>query len=103
MYDTFQRTIRQSLMKKSFLATTVLAASTIALCFLSFGCADKMTDRHSELGGGTQHTPPAVRDYKHNGTPANTNGMGQPLANGKTNTTPDTMWNQSSPLAGKPF
>ncbi|HET6402576.1 MAG TPA: hypothetical protein VFH95_14420 [Candidatus Kapabacteria bacterium] len=90
-------------MKKSFLATTVLAASAIALCFLSFGCADKMTDRHSELGGGTQHNPPNVRDYKNNGTLANTNGMGKPLANGKINTTPDTMWNQNSSFEGKPF
>jgi len=85
-------------MKKSF-----LTASTIALCFLSAGCADKMTDRHSELGGGTQHTSPTVRDYKNNGTPANTDGMGHPLANGKINTTPDTMWNQNSPHEGKPF
>ena len=90
-------------MKKSFLAASAIGLSAIALCLLSFGCADKMTDRHSELGGGTQHNPPAVRDYKNNGTPANTDGMGRPLAGGKINSTPDTMWNQSSPSQAKPF
>jgi hypothetical protein len=85
-------------MKKSTLA---------AFLFLLLGlssCADKMTDRHSELSGGDQGPPPpGVRDYKNNGTPSNTNGMGQPLAGGKINTAPDSMWNQHSPLEGKPF
>ena len=86
-------------MKKSF-----LIASIVALCFLSASCADKMTDRHSEVVGGAQGPPPAdVRTYLHNGTPANTNGMGKPLANGKINTTPDTMWNQGSPFEAKAF
>jgi hypothetical protein len=85
-------------MKKIFLALPILVTMMLA------SCADKMTDRHSELVGGNQGPPPAgVRDYKHNGTPSNTNGMGQPLAGGKINTTPDSMWNQNSPLEGKPF
>ncbi len=85
-------------MKKTFLALPLL---TIAL--LS-SCADKMTDQHSELVGGDQGpTPPELRDYKNNGTPSNTNGMGQPLAGGKVNSTPDSLWNQNSPLEAKPF
>jgi hypothetical protein len=87
-----------TIMKKTLLALPILVA--VLLC----SCADKMTDRHSELAGGDQGPPPAgVRDYKNNGTPSNTNGMGQPLAGGKINSMPDSMWNQNSPLEAKPF
>jgi hypothetical protein len=86
-------------MKKTLLALPILIST-----MLFSSCADKMTDRHSELSGGDQGPSPAgLRDYKHNGTPSNTNGMGQPLANGKVNTTPDSMWNQNSSLEAKPF
>ncbi|GEM_PF-2263977 len=91
-------------MKKPF-----RTASAVLFCaFFGFlaitGCADKMTDRHSELVGGSQGPPPpGVRDYKNNGTPANTDGMGRPMAGGVVNSTPDTMWNQNSPYEAKPF
>lgn len=86
-------------MKKSY-----LVALTIALILGLSSCADKMTDRQSEMKGGDQGPMPAgVHDYLHNGTPANTDGAGRPLANGKVNTVPDTMWNQSSPFEGKAF
>jgi hypothetical protein len=85
-------------MKKTFLAFPILSILLLS------SCADKMTDRHSEVEGGSQGpTPPALRDYKNNGTPANTDGKGQPLAGGKVNSTPDSMWNQNSSLEGKPF
>jgi hypothetical protein len=85
-------------MKKIFIAFPILAI------MLFSACADKMTDQHSEVVGGDQGPiPPGLRDYKNNGTPSNTNGMGQPLAGGKINSTPDSMWNQNSSLEGKPF
>jgi hypothetical protein len=91
-------------MKKTFLASPILVSLLCSSSILLSSCADKMTDRHSELVGGSQGpTPPGLRDYKNNGTPSNTNGMGQPLADGKINSMPDTMWNQNSPLEGKPF
>ncbi len=90
-------------MKKTFLALIILGAVLVGSMAIS-SCADKMTDKHSEMAGGAQGpTPPALRDYKNNGTPSNTNGMGQPLAGGKVNSTPDSMWNQNSMLVGKPF
>ncbi len=85
-------------MKKTFFALPIL----LSLLFCS--CADKMTDQHSALVGGDQGSaPPGLRDYKHNGTPSNTNGMGKPLADGKVNSKPDSMWNQNSTLELKPF
>jgi hypothetical protein len=90
-------------MKKTLLAFPILFAVLLSALLIS-SCADKATDQHSELVGGSQGpTPPALRDYKNNGTPSNTNGMGQPLAGGKVNSTPDSMWNQNSPLEAKPF
>ncbi len=90
-------------MKKSFL----VASLALSLGLLSIGltsCADKMTDRHSEVVGGDQGPMPrGIHDYLHNGTPANTDGAGRPLAGGTINTKPDTMWNQNSPFEGKPF
>ncbi len=92
-----------ALMKKSYLIAITLVLGIGFNVALS-GCADQMTDRHSEVKGGNQGPMPAgVHDYLHNGTPANTDGAGQPLAAGKINTAPDTMWNQNSPLEGKPF
>lgn len=61
-------------------------------------CADKMTDRHSAMVGGRQGVT-----YIKDTTPANTDGMGRPLAGGKVNSAPDSMWNQSSPLEARPF
>ena len=90
-------------MKNLLLTSTLCAVLVCSGTFLS-GCADKMTDRHSAMSGGKQGPPPpGVTDENDKGTPSNTNGMGQPLAGGIVNTTPDTMWNQSSPLEGKPF
>lgn len=67
-------------------------------------CADKMTDQHSEMGGGGQDTHPAgVSSVKNTGTPANTDGKGLPMAGGKQNTVPDSMWNQNSKAGGRPF
>ncbi len=78
-------------------------AGLLSIAMLS-SCADKMTDRHSEMVGGEQGPPPpGVKDNNDKGTPANTDGTGRPVAGGKVNTTPDTMWNQSSPLEGKAF
>ena len=80
------------------------------LCIALFGatfissCADKMTDQHSAMVGGDQSIGrPGVTDLKNNGTPLNTDGKGQPIAGGKVNSKPDTMWNQSAPASGKPF
>ena len=68
-------------------------------------CADKMSDRHSEMQGGAQGPPPAgFRDDKP--TPmnaANSDGMARPIAGGKETTTADTMWNKSAPAEQKPF
>jgi hypothetical protein len=90
-------------MKNLLLASTLCAAFLCGTMLLS-GCADKMTDRHSAMSGGKQGPPPpGVTDENDKGTPSNTNGTGQPLADGKMNVNPDTMWNQSSPLEGKPF
>ncbi len=85
-------------MKKT--ALLLIALSTLTLA----SCADKMTDRHSAMVGGNQGgPPPGVTDGKNNGTPSNTDGTGQPMAGGKVNTVPDTMWNQSAPAGQKPF
>ncbi|MDP4199199.1 MAG: hypothetical protein Q8922_05510 [Bacteroidota bacterium] len=76
---------------------TLLAIFCLLLLPLA-SCADKMTDRHSEMVGGGQ----GVTNI-HEVTPANSDGMGKPIAGGKINTTPDSMWNQASPLEAKPF
>ena len=77
-------------MKKVLVA--IFATLTLA------ACADKMTDRHSEMKGGGQGVT-----NTHEVTPANTDGKGEPLAGGKVTTQPDTMWNQSTPADQKPF
>lgn len=85
-------------MKK--IALLLFVSSTLALA----SCADKMTDRQSSMSGGAQGgPPPGVTDGKNNGTPANTDGMARPMAGGTVNTKPDSMWNQSSSAANKPF
>jgi len=90
-------------MKKLILATTLCAALVCGATLLS-GCADKMTDQHSKMVGGDQGPlPPGVTDENGKGTPSNSDGKGQPIAGGKINTTPDTMWNKNSSLEGKPF
>jgi hypothetical protein len=61
-------------------------------------CADKMTDKHSSMDGGGQGVT-----YTKEVTPANTDGKGQPIAGGKVTTTPDSIWNQSSPAGQRPF
>jgi hypothetical protein len=72
----------------------------LAFAVTSLGsCADKMTDRHSAMLGGREGV---TRKIAHE-TPSNTDGMGRPLAGGNVNSTPDSMWNQSSPLEAKPF
>ena len=72
-------------MKKTFLAISIFSFLALA------SCADKMTDRHSELVGGNQGPPPptSVTDAQHNGTPENSNGAGQLLASGTVNSKPD--------------
>ena len=77
---------------------SALAAALVIFSFSLVSCADKMTDRHSEMGGGNQN----VTQLKEV-TPANTDGVGRPMAAGKETTQADTMWNQSSPADSKPF
>jgi len=85
-------------MQKQLFAATLFFTATFSVLLLA-SCADKMTDRHSSMAGGNQGATIKVQTE----TPANTNGMGQPLAGGNVNTAPDTMWNKNSPLEGKPF
>jgi hypothetical protein len=79
--------------------------SIIALAFTLASCADKMTDKHSSMKGGDQGPPPKeFRDDKPTEVnAANSDGAARPIAGGKETTQPDTMWNQSSPAANKPF
>ncbi|HEY3875879.1 MAG TPA: hypothetical protein VGM92_10405 [Candidatus Kapabacteria bacterium] len=69
------------------------------------GCADKMSDRHTELVGGNQGPEPVdtVHDYLHNGTAENTDGKGEAIAGGHVNSAPDSMWNQKSALETKAY
>ncbi|HWF44564.1 MAG TPA: hypothetical protein VG537_07975 [Candidatus Kapabacteria bacterium] len=81
-----------------------LLALAFGSTLLLASCADRMTDRHSEMKGGDQGpAPKGVRTYLNNGTPSNTDGAGRPLAGGKVNSQPDSLWNQNSPLEGKAF
>jgi hypothetical protein len=88
---------------KTFSKSILFTIATLSVTLLA-SCADKMTDRHSELSGGDQGPPPAgLKTYMNEGTPSNTDGAGRPLADGKVNTMPDSMWNQNSPFEAKPF
>jgi len=77
--------------------------SILALAFVLASCADKMTDKHSSMAGGDQGPPPKeFRDDKPTEVnAANSDGAARPFT--KATTTADTMWNQSSPAANKPF
>jgi hypothetical protein len=77
---------------------TALAAAFLLTSLSLVSCADKMTDQHSEMVGGKQN----VTELKEV-TPANSDGIGRPIAGGKQTTQPDTLWNQSSAAANKPF
>ena len=86
------------------LPTTTLFAIAILSATLLASCADRTTDAQSAMVGGAQGpAPKGVRTYLNNGTPSNTDGAGRPLAGGKVNTVPDSMWNQNSPFEAKPF
>jgi hypothetical protein len=77
---------------------TTLAAALILGTLSLVSCADKMTDQQSNMQGGGQN----VTQLKDT-TPANSDGIGRPVAGGKTTSQADTMWNQSSAASGKPF
>ena len=77
---------------------TALAAALVITTFSLVSCADKMTDQQSNMQGGGQN----VTQLKDT-TPANSDGVGHPIAGGKTTSQADTMWNQSSAAGTKPF
>jgi hypothetical protein len=77
---------------------TVFAAALLLATFSLVSCADKMTDQHSNMEGGRQN----VTHLKET-TPANSDGVGRPMAGGKVTSQADTMWNQSSAASNKPF
>ena len=88
---------------KKILYRSLFSAALLSSVLL-VSCADKMTDRHSEMAGGDQGPPPPnIKSYLNEGTPSNTDGAGRPLAGGKVNSVADSMWNQNSPLEQQPF
>ena len=77
---------------------TALAAAFLLSTISLTSCADKMTDKESNMQGGRQN----VTQLKEV-TPANSDGVGRPIAGGKETSQADTMWNHSSPASSKPF
>lgn len=88
-------------MKKLSLSLSIVAVVSLTVSLSS--CADKMTDRHSEMKGGEQGTLGGNPIHDSLGLPEHSNGMGQPIAGGKINSARDSMWNENSPLEQKAF
>jgi hypothetical protein len=80
-----------------------VASIVLVLSAGLFSCADKMTDKHSEMSGGHESgTTGGLGDERDLGGSYNRDGTGKPVAGGRVNVLPDSLGYHDSTKV-KPF